>query len=75
MNRTGEPAYEPRAGALAGRGWYEWASPYAQMVIRRDAQLGELLDWLAKRDAPGSVRATETRSNVSPPAASVKAWA
>ena len=40
---------EGKLGAAAGRGWYEWNEPNAELVIRRDRQLAEILDWLAAR--------------------------
>jgi len=33
-------------GAVSGAGWYKWGAKYEQVVIERDRQLGELLDWL-----------------------------
>ena len=65
--QTGDPAFEPpnvlkeavargAIGAAAGHGWYAWGDLYGEIVSRRDAQLSELLHWLADRRAHEVVR-------------------
>jgi len=39
-----------RLGAISGEGWYRWGANYEQVVMERDRQLGELLDWLRRND-------------------------
>jgi len=43
-------AHSGQHGAASGAGWYKWAANYEQVVIERDRQLGQLLDWLTHND-------------------------
>jgi 3-hydroxybutyryl-CoA dehydrogenase len=42
---------EGQLGAVAGEGWYSWKNPYPQVVMERDRQLTEILDWLQRKDS------------------------
>jgi 3-hydroxybutyryl-CoA dehydrogenase len=60
--QTGDPNFAARpvlrrlvdeghAGAISGKGWYEFEGDYPTVVSRRDRQLGDLLTWLQQKDA------------------------
>ena len=63
--QTGDPNFAARpvlrrlvdegsAGAISGKGWYEFEADYPTVVSRRDRQLSDLLTWLRQKDAvPG----------------------
>jgi 3-hydroxybutyryl-CoA dehydrogenase len=63
--QTGDPNFAARpvlrrlvdegsAGAISGKGWYEFEADYLTVVSRRDRQLSDLLTWLRQKDAvPG----------------------
>jgi 3-hydroxybutyryl-CoA dehydrogenase len=63
--QTGDPNFAARpvlrrlvdegsAGAISGKGWYEFEADYPTVVSRRDRQLSALLTWLREKDAvPG----------------------
>jgi 3-hydroxybutyryl-CoA dehydrogenase len=46
---------EGRAGAISGKGWYEFTADYARVVSNRDGQLQELLSWLRQKDTLAGV--------------------
>ncbi len=59
--QTGDPNFAARpvlrhlveqgnAGAVSGKGWYEFEADYATIVGRRDSQLQDLLKWLRQTD-------------------------
>jgi 3-hydroxybutyryl-CoA dehydrogenase len=61
-DRTGREHFEPtptlrrmvaegRLGAEAGQGWHEWPRPNDELVIRRDRQLADILQWLERQDS------------------------
>jgi 3-hydroxybutyryl-CoA dehydrogenase len=43
------------AGAVVGKGWYDFEAPYPSVVSRRDAQLKDLLSWLRRNDPVGNI--------------------
>jgi 3-hydroxybutyryl-CoA dehydrogenase len=60
--QTGDPNFAARpvlrrlvdegsAGAISGKGWYEFEADYPTVVSRRDRQLSDLLTWLRQKDA------------------------
>jgi 3-hydroxybutyryl-CoA dehydrogenase len=60
--QTGDPNFAVRpvlrrlvdegsAGAISGKGWYEFEADYPTVVSRRDRQLSDLLTWLRQTDA------------------------
>jgi len=63
--QTGDPNFAARpvlrrlvdegsAGAISGKGWYEFEADYPTVVSRRDRQLSDLLTWLRQKEAvPG----------------------
>ena len=64
--QTGDPNFAARpvlrrlvdegnAGAMSGKGWYEFEADYPTVVSRRDRQLSDLLTWLRRKDAVAAI--------------------
>ena len=43
------------AGAIVGKGWYDFEAPYTSVVSRRDAQLKDLLTWIRSKDPVANI--------------------
>lgn len=64
--QTGDPNFAARpvlrhlveqghAGAISGKGWYEFEADYPTVVSSRDSQLQELLGWLRQKNPMGGI--------------------
>jgi 3-hydroxyacyl-CoA dehydrogenase len=64
--QTGDPNFAARpvlrrlvdegnAGAISGKGWYQFEGDYPTVVSRRDRQLGEFLTLLQQKDAVAGI--------------------
>ena len=53
-------------GASSGAGWYEWKADNPELILARDKQLSELLDWLRAHDRLHELGAIGQNKNMRP---------